>query len=138
MKHKSTRVLFALIGLFVSAFLGVVCASLISVVSKESMMAKQLSAMAVKILHAVHVSEKVPTSIDDLVGLGVFSKEDVIDVWGGRIELQRPSEDEVLLISRGDPAVSRMSPGILSTISCRIPVSSKTRESQRLIDQCVP
>ena len=109
-----------LIGFFA---LGWISASCVSVASRDSITTKKISIVAAKILDSSQPSVKKATCIDELVEMKVCSKEDIVDAWGGKIELERSTDDVILLVSRGDPLVRQRWPNVSSTISCRIPIA---------------
>ena len=120
MNRKYVAKMVVIAGLFVSAMLGAISASLVSVAAKESVTGRALMDIAVKIVQYVHRGGMVPSCAEEIIGKGICDASDMIDSWGRDIVVETAPDGRLLLISRGDPSVERDWPGIRNKIVCSI------------------
>ena len=118
--------------LFVAAaffFLGELCASLVSVVTKEGATIFTMMRLEQKLLKCIGQGSKVPHTVEELVASGICDEAECRDAWGRMFEITPEGDSVIRLTSFGDPAIQKLDPEIKFTLSRIISCQSKTADA---------
>ena len=99
------------------ALIGSLCASLVSVVSKDGLTVNKLIRLGRKLSDAAEHT-KVPTStIEEVVSKGICHKEDFLDAWSEPFKMESCKSGTVSIISQGEPRIQKLFPGVKVSIT---------------------
>ena len=105
-------------------FLGELCASLVSVVTKEEATIGAMMRLERKLVKCIGQGGKVPHTVEELVASGICDEEECRDAWGRMFEMMPEGDGKIRLTSFGDPAIQKLDPGIKFTLSRIISIQS--------------
>lgn len=97
--------------------LGKLCASSVSVVTKEGETIDAMMRLERKLLKRIGQEAKIPHTVEELVARGICNEGECCDAWGRMFEITPEGDGKIRLTSFGDPAIQKLDPGIEFTLS---------------------